>query len=146
MIFTYIYFFRSLDKISLKKKKIKNQIKKKIIISMKKIIKTVSLISKTFSFVSKNFVAVIEFSNLVMFDALKRFDFFFVDLNKRQIFSFFVVFFFLSFHRDESSFLIAFFFLELIRINREFAQFKKKMISKVFAFAKKIIKIATNVI
>ena len=112
---------------------------------MKKIIKIVSLIFETFSLVSKNFVAVIEFSNLIMSNALKRFNFFFVDFNKRQIFSSFVVFSFLFFHRDESSFLIAFLFLELIRINKEFAHFKKKMFSKFSAFEKKVIKIATNV-
>ena len=104
------------------------------------------LISEIFSFVSKNFVAVIEFSNSVMSDALKRFDFSFVNFEKRQILSFFVVFSFLFFHRNESSFLIAFLFLELICINRKFAQFKKKIYSKFFAFEKKKIKVATNVI
>ena len=56
------------------------------------------------------------------------------------------LFFSLIFHRDESSFLIASLFFELIRINREFAHFKEKMISKFSAFEKKLIKIATNVI
>ena len=112
---------------------------------MKKIIKTVSLIFEIFSFVSKNSVAVIEFSNFVMFNALKRFDFSFVNFSKRQIFSSFVVSFFFFFYKNESSFLIVFFSFELIRINRKFAQFKKKMFSKVSAFAKKIFKIATNV-
>ena len=112
---------------------------------MKKIIKTV-LIFETFSLVFESSVAAIEFSNLVMFDALKRFDFSFVDFNKRQVFSFFVVFFLFSFHRNETSSQIASLFLELIRINRNLAQFKKKMHSKVFDLAKKIVKIATNVI
>ena len=134
-----------LTKIISKKKKINSQIKKKIIISMKKIIKTVSLISEIFSFVFESCVAAIEFSNLVMSDALKRFDFSFVDFNKRQVFSSFVVFFSLSFHRDETLFQIAFLFFELICINRDFAQFKKKMHSKVFDLAKKIVKVATNV-
>ena len=104
------------------------------------------MIFEILSLVFENSVAEIEFSNFVMFDALKRFDSFFVDFNKRQIFSSFVVFSFLSFHRNETSSQIASLFLELIRINRNFAQFKKKMHSKVFDFAKKIIKIATNVI
>ena len=111
---------------------------------MKKIVKIVFLIFETFSLVFESFV--VEFSNSIMFNALKRFDSFFVDFSKRQIFSSFVVSSFLSFHRDESSSLIVFLFFELIRINREFAQFKKEMFSKVFAFAKKIVKIATNVI
>ena len=114
---------------------------------MKKIVKIVSLISEILSLVSKNFVAVIEFSNSMMFNALKRFDFSFVDFNnKRQIFSSFVVFSFLSFHKNESSFLIASLFFELIQINSEFAHFKMKMFSKFSAFEKKVIKIATNVI
>ena len=87
----------------------------------------------------------IEFSNLVISDALKRFDSFFVDFCKRQILSFFVVFSFLFFHRNETSFQIAFLSFELICINRNFAQFKKKMHSKVSDLAKKIIKVATNV-
>ena len=124
-----------------KKKTIKSMTK-----SMKKIVKTVFLIFETFFLVSKNSVAVIEFSNSMMSDVLKRFDFFFVDFSsKRQIFSFFVVFFSLSFYRDESSSLIAFFSFELIRINREFAHFKEKMYSSLSAFEKKIAKIATNV-
>ena len=113
--------------------------------SIKKIIKTGFLILEIFFFVFENSVAATEFSNFVMFDALKRLDFFFVDLSKRQILSIFVVFFFF-FHRNDSSTLIAFLFFELIRINKNFAQFKKKMFSKVSAFAKKIIKIAKNVI
>ena len=121
-----------------------HSIKKKTIKSMKKIIKTVSLIFETFFFAS--LVAATEFLNSVMFDALKRFDFSFVDFSKRQILSTFVVFSFLSFHRNDSTSLIAFLFFELIRINRNFARFKEKMYSNVFAFAKKIIKIAKNVI
>ena len=111
---------------------------------MKKIVKTV-LIFETFSFVFENSVAAIEFSNFVMFDALKRFDSFFVNFSKRQVFSSFVVSFSFFFHRNETSFQIAFLSLELIRINRNLAQFKKKMHSKVSDLAKKIIKIATNV-
>ena len=122
------------------------QSKKKTIKSMKKIIKIVSVIFEIFFFVFENSVAAIEFLNSVMFDALKRFDFFFVDFNKRQILSIFVVFSSFSFHKNETSFQIAFLFFELIRINRNLAQFKKKMFSKVFSFAKKIIKIAKNVI
>ena len=115
--------------------------------SMKKIVKTVFLIFETFSLVFESFVALTEFSNFVMSDALKRFDFSFVNFSsKRQILSFFVVFFSLSFHRDESSFLIASLSFELIRINKEFAHFKKKMFSKFPAFEKKVVKIATNVI
>ena len=111
---------------------------------MKKIIKIVSVIFEISSFVSKSSVA--EFSNSIMFDALKRFDSFFVDFSKRQIFSTFVVSSSFFFHRNETSTLIAFLFLELIRINRNFAKFKKKMYSKVSAFAKKIVKVAKNVI
>ena len=122
------------------------QSKKKTIKSMKKIIKIVSVIFEIFFFVFENSVAAIEFLNSVIFDALKRFDFFFVDFNKRQIFSTFVVSFSFFFHKDETSTLIAFLFFELIRINRNLAKFKKKMYSKVSAFAKKIIKIAKNVI
>ena len=103
------------------------------------------MIFEILSFVFESFVAVIEFSNFVMFDALKRFDFFFVDFEKRQIISFFVVFFSFFFHRNESSSLIAFLFFELIRINKEFAHFKEKMYSNFFVFEKKITKIATNV-
>ena len=121
------------------------QSKKKTIKSMKKIIKTVSLIFETFFFVFENSVAVTEFSNSVMSDALKRFDFSFVNFNKRQIFSTFVVFSAFSFYKNDSSTLIAFLSFELICINRKFAQFKKKMYSKISAFAKKIVKIATNV-
>ena len=146
MMFTYISFCRSFDNISLKKKKINSQLKKKIIISIEKILKIVSLISETLSFVSENSVAVIEFSNSIMFDALKRFDSSFVDFSKRQVFSFFVVFSFFSCHRNESSSLIAFLSLELICINRKFAHFKEKMYSNFSAFEKKIAKIATNVI
>ena len=113
---------------------------------MKKIIKTVSVIFEIFFFAFENSVAAIEFLNSVIFDALKRFDFFFVDFSKRQFFSIFVVFFSFSFHKNETSTLIAFLFFELIRINRNLAKFKKKMYSKVFAFAKKIVKIAKNVI
>ena len=120
------------------------QSKKKTIKSMKKIIKTVSVILEISFFVSKNSVA--EFSNSIMSNALKRFDFSFADLSKRQVLSTFVVFFFFSFHRDETSTLIAFLFFELIRINRDLAKFKKKMYSKVSAFAKKIVKVAKNVI
>ena len=143
--YSFICFFRSFDKISFKKKKISSQFKKKITISIKQIIKIVSLIFETFSLVFENSIAVTEFSNLVMFDALKRSDFFFVDFEKRQIFSSFVVFSFLFFHRNKSSFLIAFFFFELIRINRKFAHFKEKMYSNFSVFEKKIAKIATNV-
>ena len=120
------------------------QSKKKTIKSMKKIIKIISLIFETFFFA--NFVAATEFLNFVMFDALKRFDFFFVDFNKRQILSTFVVSFSFFFHKDDSTFLIAFLSFELIRINRNLARFKEKMYSNVFAFAKKIVKIAKNVI
>ena len=112
---------------------------------MKKRVKTV-LIFEIFSLAFKSSVVAIRFSNSVMLNALKRFDSFFVDFNKRQIFSTFVVSSSFSFHKDDSSTLIAFLFFELIRINRKFAQFKKKMYSKVFAFTKKIVKIATNVI
>ena len=122
------------------------QSKKKTIKSMKKIIKTVSVIFETSFLVFENSVAAIEFLNSVMSDALKRFDFSFVDFSKRQILSTFVVFSSFSFHRDETSSQIAFLFLELIRINRNLAQFKKKMFSKIFSFAKKIIKFAKNVI
>ena len=122
-----------------KKKTIKSTIK-----SIKKIVKTVFLIFETFSFVSKNFIA--EFSNSIMFDALKRFDFLFVDFNKRQILLTFVVFSSFFFYKDDTSTLIAFLFFELIRINRNLAKFKKKMYSKVSAFAKKIVKVAKNVI
>ena len=113
---------------------------------MKKIIKIISVIFETSFFVFENSVAAIEFLNSVMFDALKRFDFFFVNFNKQQILFTFVVFFSFFFHRNETSSQIAFLFFELIRINRNFAKFKKKMYSKVSAFAKKIIKIAKNVI
>ena len=109
---------------------ISSQIKKKIISSMKKIVKIVFLIFETFSLASKSFVALIEFSNFVMSDALKRLDSLFVNFNKRQILSFFVAFFFLFFHRDKSASLIAFLFFELIRINRKLAQFKKKCFRK----------------
>ena len=112
---------------------------------MKKIIKIV-LIFETFSPVFENSVAAIEFSNLVTSEALKRFDSSFVDLNKRQALSSFVVSFSFSFHRNETSSQIASLFLELIRINRNLAQFKKKMHSKISDLAKKIVKIATNVI
>ena len=95
MIFTYICLCRNFDKISLKKK-INSQFKKKTIISMKKIIKIV-LIFETFSLVFESFVTAIEFSNFVMSDALKSFDFSFVNFNKRQVFSFFVVSFFFLF-------------------------------------------------
>ena len=145
--YSLIYvFLEVLTKLVSRRKKWTVNSKKKTIISMKKIIEIVSLIFKTLSFVLENSVAVTEFSNSVMFDALKRFDFFFVDLSsKRQIFSFFVISFSLFFHRDESSFLIVFLFFELIRINRKFAHFKKKMFSKFSVFEKNIIKIATNV-
>ena len=123
-----------------KKKTIKSMIK-----SIKKIIKIVFLIFEISFFVFESFVTASEFSNSVMSDVLKRFDFSFVDFNKRQILSTFVVFFFFSFHRNETSFQIAFLFFELIRINRNLAQFKKKMYSKVFSFAKKIIKVVKNV-
>ena len=114
--------------------------------SIKKIIKTVFLIFEISFFASKSSVAATEFSNSMMSDALKRFDFFFVDFSKRQILSTFVVFSFFSFHKNDSSTLIAFLSFELIRINKKLAQFKKKMYSKISAFAKKIIKVATNVI
>ena len=113
---------------------------------MKKIIKIVSLIFEILSLVFENSVAVTEFSNFVMSDALKRFDFSFVNFSKRQILSSFVVFSFLFFHRNDSASLIAFLSFESIRINRNLAQFKKNMYSKVFVFAKKIVKIAINVI
>ena len=100
---------------------------------------------RNFFFAFENSVVATEFLNFVMSNALKRFDFFFVDFSKRQILSTFVVFSFFSFYKNDSSTLIAFLFFELIRINRNFAQFKKKMFSKVFSFAKKIIKIAKNV-
>ena len=122
------------------------QSKKKTIKSMKKIIKTVSVILEISFFALESSVAATEFLNSVMFNALKRLDFSFVDLNKRQIFSTFVVSFSFSFHRDETSSQIAFLSFELIRINRNFAQFKKKMFSKVSSFSKKIIKVAKNVI
>ena len=122
-----------------KKKTIKSMTK-----SIKKIVKTVFLIFEIFLFVSKSFV--VEFSNSIMFDALKRFDFSFVDFSKRQIFSTFVASSFFFFHRNDTSTLIAFLFFELIRINRNLAKFKKKMYSKVSALAKKIVKIAKNVI
>ena len=112
--------------------------------SIKKIIKTDFLIFEISFFASKNFV--VEFSNSIMFNALKRFDFSFVDFSKRQILSTFVVFSFFSFHRNNTSTLIAFLSFELIRINKNLAKFKKKMYSKVSAFAKKIVKIAKNVI
>ena len=135
--------FAAVDKINFKQKKI-IQSKKKTIKSMKKIIKTVSVIFETSLFVLKSSVA--EFSNSIMSDVLKRFDSLFVDLNKRQILSTFVVFSSFSFHRDETSTLIASLSFELIRINKNFAKFKKKMYSKVSAFAKKIVKVAKNVI
>ena len=75
-----------------KKKTIKSMIK-----SIKKIIKTVFLIFEIFFFAFENSVAASEFSNSMMFDALKRFDFSFVDFNKRQILSTFVVFSFFFF-------------------------------------------------
>ena len=137
----------AIDNISFKQKKIiqsKKKTIKSMIKSMKKIVKTV-LIFETLSLVFESSVAAAEFSNSVMSDALKRLDSSFVDFSKRQIFSFFVVFSFLFFHRDETSFQIAFLSLELSRINRNLAQFKKKMHSKVFDLARKIIKVATNV-
>ena len=140
--------FAAVDKISLKQKKIiqsKKKTIKSMTKSMKKIVKTV-LILETLSPVFENSVAATEFSNSVMSDALKRFNFSFVDFNKRQILSSFVVFSSFSFHRNETSSQIASLSFELIRINRDFAQFKKKMHSKVFDLAKKIVKIATNVI
>ena len=45
----------------------------------------------------------------------------------------------------DSTSLIASLFFELIRINRELAHFKEKMYSNLFAFEKKIVKIAENV-
>ena len=84
---------------------------------MKKIVKTGFLIFEIFFLVSKSFVAATEFSNLMMFDALKRLDSFFVNFSsKRRILSRFVVFSSFSFHKDDSSFLIASLFFELIRI------------------------------
>ena len=112
------------------------QSKKKTIKSTKKIIKTVFLIFQIFFFAFESFVAATEFSNFVMSDALKRFDFFFVNFSKRQILSIFVVFSFLSFHKDDSTSLIAFLFFELIRINRDFAHFKKKCI-RMFLLSRK---------
>ena len=114
--------------------------------SMKKIVKTVFLIFETLSLVFENSVAVTEFSNSIMFDALKRFDFSLVDFSKRQIFSSFVVFSFLFFHKNKSSSLIASLFFALIYINKKFAHFKEKKYSNLFAFEKKIVKVATNVI
>ena len=106
---------------------------------MKKIVKTVSLILEFFFLAFESFVAATEFSNSVMFNALKRLDFSFVDFSsKRQIFSRFVVSSFLFFHRDESSSLIAFLFFELIRINRKSAHFKEKMYLNFSAFEKKL--------
>ena len=74
---------------------------------MKKIIKIVFLIFEILSLVFESSVALIEFSNFVIFDALKRFDSLFVNFKKRQILSFFVVSFF-SFYNDKSLSLIAF--------------------------------------
>ena len=132
--------FAAVDKISLKQKKIiqsKKKTIKSMTKSMKKIVKTVFLIFETFSPAFESFVAATEFSNSIMFNALKRFDFFFVDFSKRQIFSFFVVSFSFSFHQNDSSFLIAFLFFELIRINRKLAQFKKKCFRKFLSSRKK---------
>ena len=111
--YSLIYIFRRFDKISLKQKKIIRS-KKKTIKPIKKIVKIVSLSLEIFSLISKSFVVVTEFFNSMMNDALKRFNFFFVDFKKRQILSFFVVSFSFFFYINESSSLIAFLFFELI--------------------------------
>ena len=114
---------------------------------MKKIIKIVSLIFEISFFAFESFVIATKFSNFVIFNALKRFDSFFVNFsNKQQVFSRFVVSSFFSFYRNDSTFLIASLIFELIRINRELAHFKEKMYLIFFAFEKKIVKVAKNVI
>ena len=110
---------------------------------MKKIVKIV-LIFEILSFAFENSVAAIEFSNLVMFDALKRFDFSFVDLNKRQILSSFVVFF--SFFSSKRNIVSNCVFVSRVDSHsQKFRTIQKKMHSKVSDLAKKIIKITTNV-
>ena len=136
MIFIYICFCRNFDKISLKKKKISNQFKKKIIISMKKIVKIV-LIFEIFSFAFENFVAAIEFSNFVMFNALKRFDFSFVDFNKRQIFSSFVVFFFFFFIETKHRLKLRFYLSNWFASTEISRNLRKKCIRKFLISRKK---------
>ena len=143
MVSTYICPCRSFDKTSPKKKKTSSQPKKKATIPVKKVAKTV-LVPETPSPAPESPVAAVGSSDPVMSDALKRPGSPLVGPSKRQALPPLVASSPPSFHRDETSSQIASLSLELIRTNRDLAQFKEEMHSEVPDLAKKVAKVAAN--